>query len=139
MRGGIILRMLLVGVLLAAVWLLPGCGSEPTMCSGYPDLGPFREMARNAECADLRNQLFLVDGRLVFWCTASDCSDASHLCVLFACTVDQVLCESHDSVGGSETHYYDTRYRDMFDIMMYNLDRPDFGLGPRHEVIGVPF
>jgi hypothetical protein len=102
------------------------------------DLAPFKKLAGAGGCSDIRNRLFLIDGRLVFWDIAGNCADASYSQMLYGSTPDQVLCVWHDSIAGPVKNCRDERYRDMFNVITANLDKPDLGLGPQHTVQPVP-
>jgi hypothetical protein len=130
-------------VLLAAAALLPiaGCRDVSSDAGSRVDLTPFKAMARAADCVDKRNRLFLIDDRSVFWDRESSaCADALYSVTLFGSTVETVLCERHDAIGGGNVTNcpYDA-YRDMFETIVTNLDDPSLGLGPGHTVQVVPF
>ncbi len=114
--------------------------SEPTSepASAF-DLAPFKAMARSASCADITNRLFLIDGKLVFWDIEGNCADGAYAHTLFGGTVDDVLCDSHDSIAGPVGSCQDDAYREMFDTIVANLDKPDLGLGSEHTVEEIPF
>jgi Carboxypeptidase regulatory-like domain len=104
------------------------------------DLAPFVNMANSAACANILNQLFLIDNHLVFWYRQGRCPDNSFGQKLFSDTVDTVLCYLHDSVAGptggcSPNDSYST----MFDTIISNLDKPDLGLGTYHTVEEIIF
>ena len=103
------------------------------------DLTSFQQMARESPCADIRNRLFLVDGQLVFWEREGNCADAAYEQRLFGSTPDDLLCEAYDSIAGPIRNCQDERYSEIFERMIENLDRPDLGLGPEHQVQPIPF
>jgi hypothetical protein len=122
-----------------ALFLLTGCsffsfGRE----SSAVDLAPFKEMANNGICADIRNRLFLIDGQLVFWDVAGNCADASYSETLYGSSPDQVLCSFHDSIAGPMKDCEEEQYQELFDTITENLDAPDLGLGEAHTVQTVP-
>lgn len=123
--------------------LLTQCARMSTPATPTPhteiDLTPFKEMASRGPCADIRNRLFLIDGQLVLWDTAGHCADAAYAQWLFGSTVDARLCGFHDSIAGPIKTCQDERYREIFDTMIANLDKPDLGLGPKHQVQLIPF
>jgi hypothetical protein len=124
----------------AASLLLAGCiFFGPVRPHHAVDLAPFKDMAKNGSCADIRNRLFVIDDRLVFWDMAGKCADASYSETLYGSTPDQVLCSLHDSIAGPMNDCQDEEYRAMFDTITANLDKPDLGLGPDHTVQPVPF
>jgi hypothetical protein len=124
----------------AALLLLGGCiFFGPVKRHHAVDLAPFKDMAKNGSCADVRNRLFLIDDQLVLWDVAGNCADASYSQMLYDGTPDQVLCTFHDSIAGPVKDCFDESFRDMFDTITANLDQPDLGLGPDHTVEPVPF
>ena len=129
-----------IGVgLLAAALACGSCREGPLDPHAPFDLTPFRTMARQSPCADQRNHLFLIDGRLVFWDRRGQCADASYAQVLFGLTVDDVLCRSQDSIAGPMKDCRDERYRSMFETVIANTERADLGLGPEHRVHPIEF
>jgi hypothetical protein len=124
---------------LAIVFLVLSCEDESTEPSPEIDLTPFKELARAADCTDIRNRLYLIDSQLVFWDRAGDCPDNSYAQKLFGSKIDTILCDSHDSIAGPVIIYQDDLYRGMFDTIIANLDQPDLGLGPDHTVQTIPF
>jgi len=124
---------------LAVLLLLTSCRDGSNQAQSVNDLAPFKEMASTAGCSEIRNRLFLIDGQQVFWDRAGDCPDGSYSLTLFGSTVDNILCYLHDSIAGPVRGCRDDRYRDMFDTITANLDKPDLGLGPVHKVQVVLF
>jgi hypothetical protein len=129
----------LMTLLQTMLLVLASCAGSTTEVSSTFDLAPFREMAKSAGCADIRNRLFLIDDQIVFWDIEGNCSDAAYNQTLFGTTPDQVLCIFHDSIAGPVKDCPDESYQDLFDLMTANLDKPDLGLGPEHTVEPVPF
>jgi hypothetical protein len=131
-----------VALLGAAVSVsLAGCRDLSNDSGLRVDLAPFKAMARASDCADRRNRLFLIDDRLVFWDRESNaCIDALYSLTLYGSSVDTVLCERHDAVGGGNiTNCPYDAYRDTFQTIITSLDDPTLGLGPEHTVQVVPF
>lgn len=125
-------------VLAAALTLSAGCNNDSTT-SGI-DLTAFKAMAASADCDDIRNRLFLIDERMVFWDREGNCADGHYTLALFAETVDTFLCRRSESIGGPNTTQCTVEsYRDMFETIIHNLDDPQLGLGPGHTVEPVPF
>lgn len=126
---------------LISIWslFLPRCDGKSTEADTCVDVSSFQAMARDAECAELRNRLFMIDRHLVFWDAESDCPDRYWNRVLFGCTVDDWLCRDWATVGGGMRQYADSSYKGLFETILANRDRRDLGLGPRHEVIPIPF
>jgi len=123
---------ILIGLLLATLLVLASCG--PDQPSSAFDLDPFRAMANEAGCADVTNRLFVIDDQMVFWDIAGNCADASYGYTLYGTTPDQVLCTLHDSIAGPQQECQDEQYRELFETITSNLDRPDLGLGTGHTV-----
>jgi hypothetical protein len=124
----------LMALSLPAQW---GCKSGERLLA--PDPRPFVEMARQSDCADRTNRLFLIDGALVFWDKAGSCADAAYSQTLFGATPRDVLCRYGDSIAGPRKECTDPRFEKQFDIILAHLDRPDLGLGPGHTVRPLPF
>ena len=127
----------IIVVLAAVLTLSAGCNNDST--TSEIDLTAFKAMAASADCDDIRNRLFLIDERMVFWDREGSCADG-HYTLVLAETVDTFLCERHESIGGPNTTQCTVEsYRDMFETMIHNLDDPQLGLGPGHGVEPIPF
>lgn len=94
----------------------------------------FIAIAKGACCANLRNRLFVIDQKHVFWDKASSYPDASFSQVLYGNTPQIILCSSADSILGPRTFYNDEDYRTLFETIVQNLNKPDLGLNNRHQV-----
>ena len=102
--------------------------------------GEFVAGAQAAGCARSRNQLYVIDQKMVFWDTADyGCADASYAQTLFGATPKEVLCTASDSIAGPRTSCADTASRTLFDTILKNLDKADLGLGSAHKVEPVAF
>lgn len=125
---------------LAAVALLVlGCGQSQTEAPPAIDLAPFKDLARSSDCSDIQNRLFLIDHTLVLWEREGSCPDGAFLVRLNGGTLDQVLCELRDSIGGQVRVCREVQYRSMFETIVANLDEPDLGLGREHVVEPIEF
>jgi len=122
-------------VLILSLIISFSCGSAGPGNESSIDLQPFIIQARNAECSDLRNILYVIDNRLVLWDRAGNCSDSNYSQTLYGQNIDQVLCRHFDSIAGPQTVYYDEKHKGLFDTALANLDKPDLGLGPEHKVV----
>jgi hypothetical protein len=131
-------RARLVAACLLAGSLPIGCVSERSGGVVAPDARPFVAMARQADCADRKNRLFVIDDSLVFWDKAGQCADAAYAQTLFGATPQSVLCRYADSIAGPRRECPDPRYQSMFDTIIAHADEPDLGLGPRHTVRPIP-
>jgi hypothetical protein len=97
-------------------------------------LNEFQAMARAASCTEIRNRLFVIDGRQVLWDHAGNCADASYEQILFGARPDSVLCSHGDTIAGPRTTCPDAGSRSIFDTIVKNLDKADLGLGSAHRV-----
>jgi hypothetical protein len=122
------------GFLLGALGALWACSDSPGDPEAGFDLDSCLQMARTSDCAEIRNRLFQIDREMVFWDRAGDCPDNSHAGLLLSGCPDSVLCFLRDSIAGPQEGCPDESYREMFDTIKDNLDEPDLGLGPDHEV-----
>lgn len=138
---------------LAGLVLLSSCGGGGDV-AGLPDqqaspgvtVGPpapaastipaelFFTRAREEECADVRNRLFVIDGKQVFWDRAGSCGDNSYAQRLYGATPEALLCSALDSIAGPQVRCDDPGARAMFDTILKNLHSPDLGLGSAHKV-----
>ncbi|MHB1355523.1 MAG: hypothetical protein ACYCZF_06065 [Anaerolineae bacterium] len=131
---------ILIALVIAVLFILAGCTSSPGKPTVTADpLFTFKQMAREASCAELRNRLFLIDDRWVFWDTAGECPDAAYAQTLYDRSLDQVLCTLHDSIGGPVKKCPDASYLGLFETITANLDQPDLGLGSGHRIQPVDF
>ena len=130
----------ILAILASAVLLMQtGCREEGTSSSPQIDLTPFKEMASVADCADMRNQLYLIDGRSVFWDREGNCPDNAYSMVLFGGTVNDVICYYHDSIAGPIRSCRDDSCLDIFSTMIAAPGEPDLGLGQKHTVQSISF
>src|ERR1051325_10327498 len=98
--GNSIKRLAYVAFSLVVLASIIGCQRfQPTPTIAL-EWAPFVELARKAQCADVRNRLFVIDQTLVFADSAGNCADASYSQILYGKTVDAVLCVNHDSIAG---------------------------------------
>ena len=132
-------RSLPVAAWLLALTLPAHGGCKPSERLLAPDPRPFVEMARQSDCADQKNRLFLIDGALVFWDKAGNCADGAYSQTLFGATPEDLLCRYGDSIAGPLKACEAPRYEKLFDIILSHLDEPDLGLGPEHTVRAIPF
>lgn len=127
--------ILLLSVVLLSTAGCPAGSSEP---SADFDLQPFKERAAATNCAELRNDLLLIDKQMVFWARDGNCPDSGYERVLYGQTIDDVLCEQYDSIGGPMTICADPDARELFETMIANLNANDLGLGAEHLVEVIP-
>ena len=124
---------------LVLLLLVPNCGKKITQSETDIDLAQFITMAREFGCDEIKNRLFLIDKTRVFWDREGNCADAGFAQILFGSTVDSVLCEFYESIGGHNLFYHDEQYSDMFDTIIANLDKSGLGLGVTHRVERIRF
>jgi len=128
-----------VALLLAVVLVAAGvvaCSSEQQR---KVDVAAFKKMARGAECADIRNRLYVIDEEFVLWDRAGNCPDAAYSVALYGGAPDQELCVHHDSIAGPVKVCRDVAYEAMFETITGNLDKADLGLGTEHMVEAAMF
>ncbi len=127
-------RLLLCCALLLSAGCDGGSGARPAP----PDLARFIAQAKAADCATLRNRLFVIDDRLVFWDRAGECADAAYGRILYGRTPDEILCYLTDSIAGPAKGCRAPGYEALFEVILEHLDEPDLGLGADHSVERVP-
>lgn len=123
--------------LLTATLLLGACGGGDGGDDGEtPSVArdAFVAMASSSSCANLRNQLFVIDEQMVFWDKAGTCADAGYAQILFGATPQQELCSRMDSIAGPRQHCPQTQHASLFATITQNLDKPDLGLGAGHRI-----
>jgi len=128
-----------VPLLAVVVVVAVGCAGCSGKQYGSVDVAAFKKMARGAQCADIRNRLFVIDEELVLRDKAGNCADAAYSEALYAGSPDQELCVYHDSIAGPVQDCWDAAYQQMFETILANLDKADLGLGPEHTVEEVGF
>ena len=107
---------------------------SPTPMEISLDISLFIEMARNASCADVKNRLYVIDNRLVFWTSVGNCDDAGYAHILYGATPQEKLCSLADSFVGPQRSCQPEQDA-MFQTILDNLDKPDLGLGDAHQVL----
>ena len=117
-----------------AALLLAACAAGPLNEPTSLDMEPFLHMAENAACADLRNQLYVIDDQFVFWASEGQCSDASYAYILYGATPDEKLCSLEDSIMGPRSTCQPD-LQALFDTVQQNLDHPNLGLDESHTVV----
>lgn len=94
----------------------------------------FTEMAKKAGCADNRNDMYVIDDKMVFWAKEGSCMDASYGFGLYGNTKDQILCSSGDTIAGPRESCSDENYYEMLNTITKNLDGENLGLDASHQV-----
>lgn len=98
------------------------------------DLEIFKSQARSAMCSDLKNRLFLIDNKLVFWQVEGNCPDGGYGLILYDKSSHQILCSERESIGGPRITINDDTYKQLFDTITQNLEKSNLGLSPDHNV-----
>ena len=96
-------------------------------------LEPFISMAGEINCAETRNQLYLIDGQYIFHSTEGWCSDAGYSHTLYGASLDERICYQEDSFVG-QLSSCEPSYGELFETILENLDQPDLGLGNEHSI-----
>lgn len=105
---------------------------------GAPAKDEFIKLALAADCSDIANHLFIIDGKQVFWERTGNCADASINHVLYGLTPQNEQCAVRDSIAGSRTSCKDESQRALIETITRNLDKPDLGTGRKVEYIVFP-
>jgi hypothetical protein len=103
------------------------------------ELESFRELARNVVCADLLNNLFLIDNEMVFWMVEGSCADASYKYTLFGKNPDEVLCREFDTIVGPNRECFNECYIEFFQKIIDNRYNNDLGSGLNNKVTKIIF
>lgn len=130
-----------VGATLAAVAV---AALSVTACGGDPEAptvatADFVAMAKAAECREIHNRLFLIDGKNMLWDVAGNCPGMSPVVKLYSTTPSDLLCSQTGMEFGTITVCQVASARDMFNTITRNLDKPDLGLGAAHQVRRINF
>ncbi|MES2298397.1 MAG: protease complex subunit PrcB family protein [Pseudomonadota bacterium] len=112
---------------------------EPSPAAAALDNLPFVAMARSAPCSEVRNHLYVIDQKQVFWDRAGNCADNAYAQVLFGANPNTVLCTSADTIAGPRTTCTDENARALFETARQNAGKADLGLGASHAVKALSF
>ncbi len=129
--------LLIVSVLVSTILLSIACGTSGSgsgLNDQKIDIEAFKTLARNANCTAMKNNLFIIDSKLVFWERAGGCPDAGYGFILYGTTPDQILCVYGDSIAGPRKTIHDKNYEQLFETIIKNIKEPDLGLSPQHNV-----
>jgi hypothetical protein len=150
------LKHALYAVPMLAAMVVLGCGgsdSEPAGRSrqaaqgvavgepkgGAPVVSEFVKIAQQESCSDLKNRLYLIDGKQVFQDRAGTCPDNAYAQRLYGATPDAVLCAMTDTLAGSKASCANETARKLFETIQANLNLPNLGLDGTHKVELIPF
>ena len=75
----------------------------------------------------------------MLWDRVGNCPDNSYEVQLFREDLDNLLCETYDSIAGPQTTIYDEDYRDLFETILDNIEDENLGLDDSHLVEEVVF
>ncbi len=101
------------------------------------ELDNFKDMARNATCADITNKLFIIDNKMVFWVVEGNCPDASYTYTLYGKSPEEIFCKKYDSIAGSQEKCNNDDYQEIFQKITDNFDTNNLGLDENHKVTEV--
>jgi hypothetical protein len=129
----------LLGGVAVVIAFLAGCQGDDSADESAEEWAPFVQLAlQQSSCSDIRNRVFVIDRTIVLIDHAGNCADGSFSQVLYGDSVDDVLCNYHDSIGGPVKNCPVPAYAEMFEIIITHLDARDLGLGPTHVVQQLP-
>lgn len=94
----------------------------------------FIELAQTASCNNLKNRMFVIDQKFVFWDKAGTCSDAAYAQTLYGNTAQSIICTNADSIAGPRFSCADKESESLFKTILQNLEKTDLGLGQSHQV-----
>jgi uncharacterized protein YpmB len=103
------------------------------------ELDNFKDIARNASCADITNNLFVIDNKMVFWVVEGNCLDASYTYTLYGNSSDEIYCKKYDSIAGPQEQCNNVDYQEIFQIITENLENDNLGLDENFKVTEVNF
>ena len=132
-------KTVIVSLALCTFFVLNGCFSKSSGPDDDFDLEPFKKLAGEAECAQIKNRLYWIDKSLVFWDREGECPDNWYAQTLYGKSVDDIKCQYHDSVGGPVYVCNDSTYHEMFQTILGNVDSNNLGLHTSHTVEGITF
>lgn len=115
----------------------PNPKSSSTPIVSNIDIKLFQDFSKTITCSNKRNNLYVIDNKIVFLAQESNCADDSYSYTLFGETPDVKLCTYHDSIAGPRIQCSDESYKIMFDIINANNTKEDLGLGATHQVVKV--
>jgi hypothetical protein len=139
-----------------AALLLAGCGGSDSQTTtrsqqasqgiavgepngGVPVASEFIKIAQQESCSSVKNRLYLIDGKQVFWDRAGACPDNAYAQRLYGATPEAVLCEMTDTLAGPKTFCANDTVRKLFETIQANLNLPNLGLDGSHKVELIPF
>lgn len=106
---------------------------------GAPVASEFVKLAQQESCGSVKNRLYLIDGKQVFWDRAGTCPDNAYAQRLYGATPQAVLCETTDTLAGPKTFCANDTVRKLFETMQANVNLSNLGLDGTHKVELIPF
>ena len=103
------------------------------------ELNKFKDIARNASCADITNNLFVIDNKIVFWVVEGKCPDASYTYTLYGENPNEIYCKKYDSIAGPQEQCNNEDYQEIFQIITDKLGTDNLGLDETYKVTTVNF
>lgn len=131
----------LTASLLVATTMLTACGGGDNKLEKEVAKTPapivtsdFVNLVKDANCANIKNRLFVIDQKQVLSDKAGSCADAAYSQTLYGMTPQTQLCSNSDSIAGPRLSCSDASSESLFKTMLQNLDKADLGLGSQHQV-----
>jgi hypothetical protein len=150
-----VLKAITTCAALAASMLLAGCGGgSANITVGHsqqagevstgggsttPVTADFIKIAQQESCSDIKNRLYLIDGKEVFWDRAGNCPDNGYTQRLYGANPQTVLCETTDTLAGPKTFCANDSMRALFESIQRGVDQPNLGLDAQHKVERITF
>ena len=119
--------------------LILNCSKNSTGNDYDLNLSPFKKLAKEEECAENRNKLYLIDKNLVFWEREGSCPDNSFAQILYGKIPEDIKCKYFDSIAGPVYICNDSTYHELFQTIIANLDNDNLGLTSEHTVEDILF
>lgn len=92
----------------------------------------FIDLAKQAACADVRNDVYQIDEQYIFWVREGSCPDASYNYTLYDASPKKEICSKSDSIAGPV--FECDGQEKLFKKMVNHLDQEDLGVGNGHTV-----
>ena len=124
---------------LCSALILLNCSKNSTDSDDGINLSPFRMLAQEEECAQDRNNLYLIDSNLVFWEREGGCPDNWFAQILYGESPTDIKCDYHGSIAGPVYVCNDSTYHEMFQLIIADLDDDNLGLNSEHTVEAIQF
>lgn len=103
------------------------------------DVSGFKTLAGASNCAQIKNDLFTIDNKMVFWRREGNCPDNAYAYILYARNSTEKLCTKTSTIAGEVSSCVDDSYNAIFTAITANLDQASLGLDTTHSVTKVSF